>query len=118
MDEDVWLEDRLFPWLADGSMGDETIDWSKRREYRAESDAGLTLSGAWLPVRTPTRFHVTLDRAARGRVDVERTADGWKATNGLDAEIERLVFRDAAGDLHLFPGPIAPGPANRISTTP
>lgn len=26
MDEDVWLEDRMFPWLADGSMGDETID--------------------------------------------------------------------------------------------
>lgn len=26
MDEDTWLEDRAFPWLADGSMEDHTVD--------------------------------------------------------------------------------------------
>jgi hypothetical protein len=26
IDEDIELEDRLFPWLADGSMSDETVD--------------------------------------------------------------------------------------------
>lgn len=90
-------------------VGEEALDWSNRREYRTNSDAGLTLSGSWLPVRTPTRFSVSVDRAARGRVDVERTADGWKLTNGLEATVSQLLFRDAEGELHAFAGPVVPG---------
>ncbi|MCY2961367.1 MAG: hypothetical protein NTY35_14485 [Planctomycetota bacterium] len=88
---------------------DDALDWSTRREYRASYDSGLTLSGSWLPVRTPTRFSVGVDRAARARIDVERTADGWKLTNGLETEVKRLVLRDEAGELHLFQGPISAG---------
>jgi hypothetical protein len=87
----------------------DAIDWSKRSEYRTETGSTVTLSGAWLPVRTPTRFYVTVDRAARARIDVEQTLDGWKVTNGLESTVQRLVFRDAAGTLHLFPSAIAPG---------
>jgi hypothetical protein len=50
-----------------------------------------------------------VDRAARSRIDVEQTMDGWKVTNGLESTVQRLVFRDAAGTLYLFPNAIAPG---------
>lgn len=97
------------PGVVVERVADEALDWSTRREYRATYDSGLTLSGAWLPVRTPTRFSVSVDRAARGRIDIERTSDGWKATNGLDTRVEVLLFRDFAGDIHEFEGPIVAG---------
>lgn len=88
---------------------EDSFDWRQRNEYTTTYASGTTLSGAWLPVRTPTKLVFTVDRAARGRIDVERTADVWKATNGLDAAVTWLVFRDADGDMHLFDSTIAPG---------
>ncbi len=86
-----------------------SFDWRKRDEYTTTYASGTTLSGAWLPVRTPTKTVFTVDRAARGRIDIEHTADGWKATNGLDSPVTWLVFRDTSGDMHLFDSTIAPG---------
>lgn len=88
---------------------DNVYDYRDRKEYRAEFDEERTLSGSWLPVRTPTRFTVSTDRAARGRIEVERVAEGWRATNGLEADVQQLVFRDADGEMHAFSGPIVPG---------
>lgn len=88
---------------------DNNFDWSNMRDYRASYGETLELDGAWLPVRNPTPHYVSVDRAARGRVDVKRGADGWTVTNGLAAPIRLLLFRDADGDVHAFAGPIAPG---------
>lgn len=78
-------------------------------EYTVSYDETLDLAGAWLPVRTPTQHYVTVDRTARGRVDVKRGADGWTVTNGLATTIRHLVLRDAEGESHSFAGPLAPG---------
>jgi len=88
---------------------DVSSDWSQMREYRAAYGEALELEGAWLPVRNPTPHYVSVDRAARGRVDVKRGADGWTVTNGLSSPIRRLLLRDAEGAVHAFEGPIAPG---------
>lgn len=87
----------------------ENVSWSDRREYRTTYGRVLTLSGAWMPVRAPTDFQVGLDRAARARIDFEKTADGWKLSNGLEATVTNLVFRDAEGNVHAFEGPIVRG---------
>jgi hypothetical protein len=89
----------------------DRFDWSNMRDYQASYGETLELGGAWLPVRNPTGHYVTVDRAARARVDVKRGADGWTVTNRLGAPIRDLMFRDAAGDLYRFRGPIAPGRA-------
>lgn len=87
----------------------DVYDYRDRKEFRTEIGEERTLSGSWLPVRTPTRFAVTTDRPARGRVEIERVAEGWRATNGLEGDVRQLVFRDADGDLHAFPSPIVAG---------
>ncbi len=96
------------------------FDYRNRREYRADYGESLALSGAWLPVRTTTRFRVTTDRASRGRVEVQHDASGWKIVNGLDVTVTRLLLRDADGEIHAFEGPIVPGrtaPAAAIGPT-
>ncbi len=83
--------------------------WHDQREYVIELDDGVLFADGWLPVRTPTDHTFLIDRAARGRIEIAREADGWTASNGLDAPVRALVLRDARGDLHRFQGPIAPG---------
>ncbi len=89
-------------------LGDAS-DWRARNEYRVSVGESMTLAGSWLPVRTPTKISITTDRAARGRIDVEHGADGWKIVNGLDVTVKQLLFRDSAGELHAFEGPIVAG---------
>lgn len=58
----------------------------------------LTLSGGYLPVRTPTRQTVLVDRASRVRLDVRREGAGWVVQNGLGTRIESLLVRVADGE--------------------
>jgi hypothetical protein len=82
---------------------------STRNEYAASWIETFELTGGWLPVRIPTQHYVTVDRPAAERVDLKNGPAGWTLTNGLGTPIRRLVFRDEAGVMHSFDGPIAPG---------
>lgn len=86
------------------------IDLSEAQQY----------SGGVLQARAPTNIDQVTFRPARERLTFTRSADGMSVTNGLDATLTHLVYRDgdavyhldaplaAGGKQTLVPGPVGP----------
>lgn len=74
-------------------------------DFRGE----LVYGADYLPVRREARTSFLVDRAARGRLAVTKTASGVAVENGLGANVEQLVLRDADGGWFTLEGVLADG---------
>lgn len=86
----------------------------------ARDRLGLDLSEAQrfssgvLQARAPTNFEEITVRAARERLTITRTGDGFSIVNGLDSTIKVLAYRD--GDtMYRLESPLAAGAKGTLS---
>lgn len=77
----------------------EAGSYQERKSYRLDLTAATRLEGDYLPVRTPTRQSIVVDRAARQRVELVRDGERWRAQFGLGTGVRSFVFRDGDGKL-------------------
>lgn len=76
------------------AIGATAANQSEAALYLIEEDQGRLLSGDYLPARVAIEQVLLHDQAARGRVNVTRTAGGFAIENALETSIESLVLRD------------------------
>ena len=87
-----------------GSGRGRSINWSTDQH----------LESGWISSRIPAHFVVRRAHSERQRVEFRPDADGkWTATNGLNVNIDSLVFADPDGNLHRASG-IEPGSRMRL----
>lgn len=90
--------------------------------YRLDMGNSLALKGDYLPVRVESTQLVLSDRAARGRLEFQRTEAGFELTNALGASIQKLAMRAPGGQLFLFEAaagaPLADGAKGRMMPAP
>jgi hypothetical protein len=84
-------------------------EFRERHSYAIDFNNGTLLSGDYLPVRTPVRQTILVDRPCRLRLDVHREGTTFVAENGLGVTVLSLVFRDPEGKLHALQNALAPG---------
>ena len=96
----------VFPIGTDGTGSRDrlTLDLTDAQRF----SAGL------LQARAPTNFEQVAFRPARERLAFTRAPDGVSVTNGLEAAITALLYRD--GDtLYRLDGPLLPGARQTLS---
>lgn len=70
---------------------------------------GVTYGDDYLPVRRETRLSFAVDRAARARLVVTRTAAGIEVENGLGERVHDLALRTLDGTAYVLEGTLEPG---------
>src|SRR5690606_5965118 len=66
---------------------DGTVDWTDTQ----------ALIGGWFRTRTRTQFLTVSRRDERGRLTVEKSGDGMRATNGFTVPLSKLVVTGEDG---------------------
>jgi len=69
---------------------------------------GQSLARGWVMARTPTYFTMRKCEDRRERVNIRSEGSGVQATNALGADIRKLIYMDARGNV-LESGPIPAG---------
>ena len=64
---------------------------------RIDWRGGQHLAGEWIPARRNRQLLYAVARAERAQLQLARSGDGWRITNGLDVAIRELTWRDGAG---------------------
>jgi hypothetical protein len=78
------------------------------QSYQVELDRQV-LSGAFLPVRTPTDELLLRSTTARQRVAIEKEGGRLFAVSGFETGLTDFWFRDEDGDLFRAPGGVPAG---------
>ena len=74
-------------------------DSERSARFRVALGSETELSGDFIGTRSVRRLRTIEQRSSRLRLDLRPEGGGWRATNGLEAGLSDLVFRDAAGEL-------------------
>lgn len=75
---------------------------------------GRLLGGDFFPVRKPVVQLILSDRPTRLRLDVNDVGGVIEVSNAFDGAIERLMLRDARGELHQLNGELDAGESRRL----
>lgn len=105
---------RFGPGAACLGRAPEGHQWNVQRQVRLHFGDGVVFGGDYLPVRTPIEQVFVVDRAARERVELERSGGVVSVVNGLGTRIERLVLHDFDGSRWRASSAIAPGAAAQL----
>ena len=87
----------IFPMWAPLQFGQSQFEsgrvvWGEKQE----------LTDGWLRSRTRTQFTTVQHRTERGRLEIEAAGDGrLTISNGLEWDIEAILWRDEAGNFYL-----------------
>jgi hypothetical protein len=91
--------------LARGEEDNQDWRWRGRRRQAPEAltvdwHDGQHLAGEWIPARRNRQLLYAIPRPERSQLQLARSGDGWRITNGLAVGVRRLSWHDGAGGLH------------------
>ena len=91
------------------ATGSSAMNPSESALFLIDENEGRLLSGDYLPTRVAIEQVLLHDQAARGRVNITRTAGGFAIENALETSIESFVLRDTGEGYFRTLTPVKPG---------